>query len=1294
MKKTNSKRIVSFIISFLLGMGISVNADANPKMSAEVSKFGEHTIEITFSEEPVSGVDFSSVALFNTNEKAVEGIDAHVTKCIQDRKALKIEYENELKDGCEYAVVLPEELEGMLGSRYIYFTTRYTPDFMSENTETFDDNYNSVTDFAIADAGGVVPGSGSTVLANGGKDSSAGLLAKTPQTVTDENKTKNEYSVAVKNLNIPTADTVDVQVVEFDIQTPNDTNIPFVFQFKDASGKIISFGRNLSGNILGFYHNSFSWFLSSDTGRISSAALHVDGSPLSFADNEWTHIKLEWDINEKKGKFYVNGKQAAPKTLYNNSDDTNIETGAGAYSNIASVNLYAFPTYSKGSYSQTVTKSGVEMMILDNIRTYGYKKPVTVSKVRFSEMNGRQVGPLDTVSRLLDNVKVYFDGNINEELLSNTNIEVAYGGTPVNCEVSYDSDEKCAIIKPAIIPDSGQDIVVKVSGSSLTIPYQCYATTGDAESVIMADNPAFVKPDGSVINDIGSGDAYMRANIINTTDDTYKVMVSAMGYKDGVLEQYKTKTIEVPAGTIKTIGYGFADTLDALSMTELDGIRASIELMSSDGTSRHPLVKDVFIGTEAESADDVTVSGVVSGAGTTDVIIEVKEKTNDDVIYKTQIVTNEEGAFEKKFNMPGGDDAVSGMYRVFVYAEKYFDSYEILYTNPKKAKDVLDNKLKPAIHHVNLCNQGEMLEKYSDKLPIICGELNRTAINQNAYLHLITNTLSSYYPIKKENDECQSLLEKTIEPMDVFSMLEGNPKRQSYINLAYEYLLKNQPHDSICGCSIDQVHKDMEYRFAQVKEICTALKEDYLFANTREGSEPFGYENINSFKIYDSEGNEIPYKVTEVKRGYRKRIIDRICKAFDLHKVTMQVKIPPCGSAEYKIVPQDGPVRYMQNMKSGTNHAENSFIRLTVLENGTLEIFDKKTGKIYTRLCNIADNGEIGDGWYHAAPVNDSTVYPFSGCSIAKTECGPKRCIFKVSRHMDVPKEMIFSESEKRRSSETVRLNFVMYVGLSENSRSVDIRLEYNNQAKDHRVRLIMPTNIDGETYFAGQAFYCCERKTGINYETQNYRETDQFEKAINGIVGKRDKNGNGIAFVSKAGLHECTAFDDDKATLAITLSRSFKTTVMTNGEARCQINGPLSYEFSLVPLDEDVTYSDLLRLKDEMEYDILSSFVPCGENEKARAPHSHMSVEGKGISTSCIKRAETGNENEIIIRVFNSSAETASGRISFEKEIVAASEVNLNEEHIKDISFNPHEIDIKLAPWKIVTYKIVLKRV
>ena len=36
---------------------------------------------------------------------------------------------------------------------------------------------------------------------------------------------------------------------------------------------------------------------------------------------------------------------------------------------------------------------------------------------------------------------------------------------------------------------------------------------------------------------------------------------------------------------------------------------------------------------------------------------------------------------------------------------------------------------------------------------------------------------------------------------------------------AWQYLLQNQPHDSICGCSIDQVHRENSVRFAQSQQI-------------------------------------------------------------------------------------------------------------------------------------------------------------------------------------------------------------------------------------------------------------------------------------------------------------------------------------------------------------------------------------------------------------------------------------------------------------------------------------------
>ena len=637
------------------------------------------------------------------------------------------------------------------------------------------------------------------------------------------------------------------------------------------------------------------------------------------------------------------------------------------------------------------------------------------------------------------------------------------------------------------------------------------------------------------------------------------------------------------------------------------------------------------------------------------------------------------------------------------------------------------------VHHVDLCEQGKLLENYRDRLPVIKGELNKTAHFRYGYLHLITNTLSSYYTLKKENDKCQNLLEKKIEPICTFAQIDGRPLKRRYVDLAYKFLIRNHPHDSICGCSIDQVHKDMEYRFDQTKDICKELVFDYVWNNTpkraekdesqesvltffntlpyavektvtvelpfkqsfkKRYAEPFGYEDINCFRIKDYQENDIPYQVVDIKRNYVDRYYEHRTEQVDMHTVTMKINVPACGKAEYKIVEAETPaVRYMSRLKNGQNWAENDFIRMTVLNNGSIEIFDKKTNRTYTQLGNLVDDGEIGDGWYHANPVNDRAVYSANGdCIIEKVENGPSRCVFKVTRKLTVPKELIWDRFGKRRSDETVELNFVSYVGLSEENRSVDIKMEYDNIAKDHRLRLIMPTGITEEKYFSGQAFCCCERKTGIDIATQDWRETDQYEKSTNGIVGKKNSDGTGIAFVAAEGIKECSAYADEEGTVNITLSRSFGNTVSTNGGTRCQLNQVLSYEYSFVPLDEDVKYSDLVKVQDMMACPVIDKFVTVDGTAEINPPKSYISVDGRDVLVSIIKPAENQEENAIVVRVYNASETDTCGKINITREITSADMVNLNEEFVKKADCDGHSVSFDLPAWRISTFKLYLK--
>lgn len=631
------------------------------------------------------------------------------------------------------------------------------------------------------------------------------------------------------------------------------------------------------------------------------------------------------------------------------------------------------------------------------------------------------------------------------------------------------------------------------------------------------------------------------------------------------------------------------------------------------------------------------------------------------------------------------------------------------------------------VHHCDLREMGKMAAEYD--LPVIEGELNRTSQNKYEYLHLITDTLSSYYTVKKKNDECQNLLEKQIEPLCVMSGLEGNRVDRSFVEFAYRYLIKNHPHDSICGCSVDKVHKDMEYRFSQVEGIGAAIREEYLFNDAKkfendissgEGiltlyntlpfavektvtvdidfkcgypnkfEEPFGYKDeVNCFKILDHKGNEIPYGRVKVMRNATKRVYANINYNVDVHTVSFKVFLPACGKAEYKIVPTAPAVRYFEHIKSGADYAENSKVRLDILSDGLLKITDKKTGKTYTGLGGLVDDGEIGDGWYHVNPVNDTVYYSNSGsCEIAKVESGPSRCVFKVTKTMHLPEEMIQSPFGKTRSERLTEIRFSFYVGLSEESRYVDVKLCFDNTAKDHRLKLTLPTGVKGDKYFSGQTFYCCERNVGADKSTQDWREPDRIEKSTNGIFGKRDDSGCGIAFVSAKGLHEVSSYDDEKGTLAVTLLRSFRTTVRTNGETRCQLNLPLEYEFAFAPVDSATPYSELLKLQDIMSTDVLASFTETKQD--AASPVSHIEVGGNNICTSIIKWAED-DDKSLIVRVYNASDDLSCAFIKTASKIVKAEQVNLNEEYICELPFDENGIKVEIPKWKIATFKVKL---
>ena len=118
-------------------------------------------------------------------------------------------------------------------------------------------------------------------------------------------------------------------------------------------------------------------------------------------------------------------------------------------------------------------------------------------------------------------------------------------------------------------------------------------------------------------------------------------------------------------------------------------------------------------------------------------------------------------------------------------------------------------------------------------LPLQTGEMR-----DPSRANILPGVLSTRMWIKQRNHTCEMLLERWAEPFGAVSELVAdeltstNSDRPSitpfavHTRRAWKYLLENHPHDSICGCSVDQVHREMRTRF----DWCEQLGEEVVGA--------------------------------------------------------------------------------------------------------------------------------------------------------------------------------------------------------------------------------------------------------------------------------------------------------------------------------------------------------------------------------------------------------------------------------------------------------------------------------
>lgn len=612
------------------------------------------------------------------------------------------------------------------------------------------------------------------------------------------------------------------------------------------------------------------------------------------------------------------------------------------------------------------------------------------------------------------------------------------------------------------------------------------------------------------------------------------------------------------------------------------------------------------------------------------------------------------------------------------------------------------------VYHVNIEEFCKAVDSYIDELPFRDGELNETTKLPGGFAHLITNVLSSRYPIKKANDIIQTRLEKIVQPMYAYGMSRS---RDGFLKLAQKYLIQNHPHDSICGCSIDQVHRDMMYRFDQSRllldEITKRVERTFLNGSfdavsvTAENSrdsrilriynplpyrmkkmircdlrlpkdwnkyyEPFGYEAVCAFKLYTADGTEVPYGIRDITTyGHE-----------DVYTIHIEADLLPTGYTDLEVRPSEMPTRYLEKLSKTAYTAENQWIILTVNEaNGTVSITDKETGYTADNLLTLMDNGEIGDGWFHCAPKIDRTVSQ-TVVSVEKCENSVNAATFRIHVNLRLPVEMNRHDFGSRRAEETVDCPVIHEVTLYRTEKYVQVKTIVDNRAKDHRLKLRMPTGILGDTYTASQAFALVERKTGSDPDTADWKETAVPEKATEGVVVKANGEA-GMAFIGKYGLHECAVYENGD--MDITLLRCYRKTVGTNGEPDGQLIGVHEFEYLLAPVKK--ADADLIRMEDAFRTDVLTVTA---EDVTGKTYEGGLEISGGSFIFSTANKLEDGME----FRLWNCSDETATGEIRLPAGYTKAALTYIDGRFIEDIPVTDGKISLTLGKWKIGTVRL-----
>lgn len=511
-----------------------------------------------------------------------------------------------------------------------------------------------------------------------------------------------------------------------------------------------------------------------------------------------------------------------------------------------------------------------------------------------------------------------------------------------------------------------------------------------------------------------------------------------------------------------------------------------------------------------------------------------------------------------------------------------------------------------------------------ERLSVIEGEL-RSQRTEGWYT--LVNTASARVYLKQMNHKVQTLLEKAAEPLAVFAASLGHPYPSHWLEYGWKTLMQNHPHDSICGCSVDEVHREMVTRFEKSGQVAENVIAECLqaIAGHIDTAAFAGYgaagETAFPFAVFNTSGWEregtVSVELTVYRKYFSEGAPDRIARelgamplpngiladeagqivrhtledlgvmfGYDLpedkfrqpymgRKIRLTFHsgaVPALGyrsfawitgqASEAKAAAEAKQAETAPNLPkadgipveanacdqvlTGERTMENRYLKVEIADDGSLTVTEKSTGRVYAGLGIYEDTGDIGNEYIYKQSA-DGAVWTSQGraAEIRLVENAGYRAAFEIVHRIELPASADerleaeiagmtpFTQREACRSTATVPMELRLSVMLEANGKGVHLQTAFENKAKDHRLRMLFPTDSHSAVHYADSIFEVAQRDNEPSAEWKNPSNC-YHQHAFAGVYDET----SGLT-VANRGLQEYELQRDGRATIAVTLVRA-----------------------------------------------------------------------------------------------------------------------------------------------------------